>query len=298
MTSRVFRIRAKRVYWQTHIEAWQRSGMSLRAYCHEHRLWPNTFRRWLKMFEQEAGQKLEQAEKRRKKRARGLSADKRSKAVQAFWAMHVEAWQWSGLSASAYAKVHRLTRQTLVKWRDRLEAEPEGIDWRELVHPSARPRTNSGPLSTSAKSSAKQSGAENGLTDAETVALAAHERPRRRRFSTEEKVAIVLETERADITVSQVARKHQIVPSMLFRWRAELGFGKNKPAQLAVVRVADKEAGRKRNAPPETVVLHDLLPAPDGMAAVDLPDGRRVFAPAGSDPEAVRRTVAERETRP
>jgi len=38
-----------------------------------------------------------------------------------------------------------------------------------------------------------------------------------------------------------------------------------------------------------------LRPA-DGMTAVELSDGRRVFAPEGSDPETVRRHVAERET--
>ncbi|SEO22927.1 hypothetical protein SAMN02990966_01278 [Rhodospirillales bacterium URHD0017] len=43
--------------------------------------------------------------------------------------------------------------------------------------------------------------------------------------------------------------------------------------------------------------LQDLLPVPDGMTAVDLPDGRRVFAPAGADPEAVQVHVAERETK-
>ena len=151
MVSRVFRIKPKRVYWQTHIEAWQRSGLSQRAYWDGRRIYLHPFRRWLKMFEAEAGQKLERAEKRRKKRAKTLSADKRGKAVQAFWAMHAEAWLWSGLTASVYAKVHHLTRQTLVKWRDRLEAEPEGIDWRALLHPSARPRTNGGRISTGAK---------------------------------------------------------------------------------------------------------------------------------------------------
>ena len=100
------------------------------------------------------------------------------------------------------------------------------------------------------------------------------------------------------MTVSQVAREHQIVPSIIFRWRAELGFGKNKLAQLAAVRLADKEAGHKPKTGTEAVVLHDLLPVPDGFIAVELPDGRRVFAPAGSDLEAVQRHVAEREAQP
>ena len=298
MTSRVFRIRPKRFYWQTHIESWQRSGLSQKSYCDGHRLCPNTFRRWLKMFEEVAGQKLERAEKRRRKRAKTLSAGKRSKAVQAFWAMHVEAWQWSGLNASAYAKVHQLTRQTLIKWRDRLEAEPEGVDWRELVHPSARPRTNSGRISTGASSAAKEPPAENALTDVPADDPPRDRRSHRRSFTDDEKFAIVLESEQPGANAAAVCRRHDIATSMLFRWRVQFGLGKSKPAKFAAVRVADERTDRKRGATSETIVLHDLLPIPDGMTAVDLPDGRRVFAPAGSDPEAVRRTVAEREARP
>jgi hypothetical protein len=43
-------------------------------------------------------------------------------------------------------------------------------------------------------------------------------------------------------------------------------------------------------------VLHDLLRPADGMTAVELGDGRRVFAAEGSVPETVRRHVADRET--
>jgi hypothetical protein len=43
-------------------------------------------------------------------------------------------------------------------------------------------------------------------------------------------------------------------------------------------------------------VLHDLLRPADGMTAVELGDGRRVFAPEGSDPGTVRRLVVDRET--
>jgi hypothetical protein len=52
------------------------------------------------------------------------------------------------------------------------------------------------------------------------------------------------------------------------------------------------------DAPSQPLVLHDLMPIPDTMIAIDLNDGRRVFAPAGSDPEAVRRHVTEQEAAP
>jgi hypothetical protein len=113
----------------------------------------------------------------------------------------------------------------------------------------------------------------------------------RRSFTAEEKLTIVLETERAGETVSSVARRHGIVASVVFRWRAELGFGKNRSARLAAVTLGDGRTG----ASSMPLVLHDLLQPPDGMAAVDLPDGRRVFAPVGSDPETVRRHVSDRE---
>jgi len=82
-----------------------------------------------------------------------------------------------------------------------------------------------------------------------------------------------------------VARAHGIVTSVLFRWRAELGFGKSARAKLAGVTV-DNHAGKHGTQP---VVLHNILPVPDGMMVVDLNDGRRVFAPQGSDIEEVRR---------
>ena len=58
------------------------------------------------------------------------------------------------------------------------------------------------------------------------------------------------------------------------------------------MKLIDERAG----AASTPAVLHDLLRPADGMAAVELGDGRRVFAPIGSDPDVVRRHVAERET--
>jgi transposase-like protein len=219
-----------------------------------------------------------------------VSGDKRNKAVQAFWAMHVEALNWSGVSAKDYAAAHHISVYSLRTWRARLDADPLQIDWRVRLHPSVRPT-----VSTSASDSAKESPVENILTTTPAPDPTPPGRKHRRSFSDAEKRAIVLETEQPGATVSQVARTHRIVTSVLFRWRAELGFGRGKPTNLAAVRIADEQRGGTHDAGAEVAVLQEMLPIPPGAMAVELADGRRVFAPAGSDPEAVRRYVAERE---
>jgi hypothetical protein len=77
-----------------------------------------------------------------------------------------------------------------------------------------------------------------------------------------------------------VARKHGIVTGLLFRWRVQFGVAQKKRAKLAPVVLTD--------GTPAARLLQDLLQPPDGMMVVDLTDGRRVFAPIGSDPAVVR----------
>jgi transposase-like protein len=85
------------------------------------------------------------------------------------------------------------------------------------------------------------------------------EKQTRRSFTAEEKLTIVLETECAGETVLSVARRHGIVTSVVFRWRAELGFGKNNSAKLAPVKLADGRSG----ATSTPLVLRDLLQPPN-----------------------------------
>jgi transposase-like protein len=115
----------------------------------------------------------------------------------------------------------------------------------------------------------------------------------RRNFTDAEKHAIVLETERPGMTVSQVARDHRIAPSILFRWRTALGFGKGKSASLVAVRIAGERGICDADA--AAAVLQNVLPIPPGAVTVELADGRRVFAPPGRDPEAVRQHIAKRQ---
>jgi transposase-like protein len=202
--------------------------------------------------------------------------------------MHIEALTWSGVTARACAKALGLSLHSLRRRQGLIDAGEAAEGWRAMLHPSAR-----ASLSTGANGGAKEPAAASGLTNSpfeEPATL----KPRRRSFSAEEKLAIVLETEQPGVTVSSVARRHNLVTSVLFRWRAELGFGRGKPVGLAV-RIVDEPQTGKRGAHAELVVLPDLLPIPADAVAVELADGRRVFAPAGSDPEAVRRYVTERE---
>jgi hypothetical protein len=62
-----------------------------------------------------------------------------------------------------------------------------------------------------------------------------------------------------------------------------------------VVRIADERRSSNSDADADAAVLQDILPIPPGAVAVELADGRRVFAPPGSDPEVVRQYIAERE---
>ena len=297
-----FQNKARREWWSIHIEAWQRSGLSQRRYCRMHRLTDTTFTRWLraitdaetaKFCAQNAKILVETERDERRKQRRGrplkLSWDKRSQAAQAFWAMHVETLNWSGMTLTHYATATKISRSSLRRWRDLIDGGEVAIDWRAQLHPSARPK-----ISSDVSSAAKERSAETVLTASPSGDPARDRRSSCHSFTDEEKRAIVLEAEQPGVSVAAVCRHHDIVTSMVFRWRIQFGFGPDERARLAAVKVIDERSG----ASSTPVVLHDLLRPPDGMAAVELGDGRRVFAPIGSDPAAVRRHVAEREATP
>lgn len=288
---RVFDNKAKRAWWSVHVEAWKRSGLSARVYCGQHRLTQGTFAKW--RDELAASEDLKTAlNLRRKKAYRPLTQEKRLKATQAFWAMHVEAWQWSGLALREYAATHRLSPHSLKRWRNVIESEEMEIDWRTMLHPSALPL-----ISTKISTRTKQKQEAARLTAAIEADAPPAKRARRRRFTTEQKIALLLQVEEHGETVSSIGRAHGISTSVLFRWRDQLGFGKEKPAVLTPVRVVEGKSKAKAGALPPSL-LADLLPKPEGMVEVELADGRLVFAPLDADPEAVRRAVAKQEARP
>jgi hypothetical protein len=65
-------------------------------------------------------------------------------ALRAFRNMHVEAMNWSGMGHAEYAAALGLSPHALRLWRDRLEESGNEMDWRSLLHPSARAQLSSG----------------------------------------------------------------------------------------------------------------------------------------------------------
>lgn len=298
MNLRRFENKALQSFWLVHIEAWRRSGLTRTEYCRQHRLTKGTLDRWLmylggkdaarKHDEYQAQlrreRQAEMREQRRKRRARlrfGVSTDERKRGLQAFWAMHVEAMNWSGMGVREYAAVLHLSPTSLRIWRDRLDDGEVEIDWRAHLHPSARPVVGASAIVAPSESS---------LTGPPSDDPRAPRQPVRRFFSDEDKRAIAIESDQPGVSVSQIARKHGIVTGLLFRWRVQFGVAQKKRARLAPVAMDDDT--------PAMALLRDLVRPPDGMTAVDLRDGRRVFAPAGSDPDAVRAHVERGGTEP
>lgn len=115
--------------WRSlHIEAQLRNDLGIRKILPTAlSLTENTFRRWLKRLAEEAVLKLEKQEgdcavsapppeerekARRKQNQRRftVSSEVRNRASQAFWAMPVEAPNWSGMGLCTYAAAMQLSR--------------------------------------------------------------------------------------------------------------------------------------------------------------------------------------------
>jgi len=103
----------------------------------------------------------------------------------------------------------------------------------------------------------------------------------RRSWSREQKRAIVAETCRGGTTVSEVARRHGVYPSLLFRWRRDL---------------LEEERSAQRSPEPAFVPL--LLPGPVDTVAgeratraaieIEIAGGHRLRADASVDAALLR----------
>jgi len=97
-----------------------------------------------------------------------------------------------------YAAALGLSPHALRIWRDRLEDSGNEMDWRSLLHPSAWAQLSSA--------------ANCALRKYRLTPQAVDGRSNRRRFSDEQKRAIVQKTEKPGASVAQVCRRHASPP--------------------------------------------------------------------------------------
>jgi transposase-like protein len=153
--------------------------------------------------------------------------------------MHVEAMNWSGMGHAEYAAALGLSPHALRRWRDRLEESSSEMDWRSLLHPSARAQLSSA--------------ANRAQRIYRLTPEAVDGRSNRHRFSNEQKRMIVQETEKPGVSVAQGCRRHGVATSMVFRWRVEFGLTARKAPRLATVALADgtvNESPERLRQPP------------------------------------------------
>ncbi|MER9651851.1 transposase [Mesorhizobium sp. M0199] len=274
-------------YWSSHVASWYRGNQDALEYCRRRDLSITTFELWMRHLVsaddlRKRAERLQNLHRKKAARSRKEVPPKRPKrppryrygrrtdsgpiALRAFWSMHVKAMNWSGMGHAEYAAALGLSPHALRIWRNRLEESGDETEWRSLLHPSARAQ------SSSAANCARR---KYRLTPD-----AVDGRSNRRRFSDNQKRAIVQETEKPGVAVAQVCRRHGVATSMVFRWRVEFGLTARKAPQLATVVLADGAAKEL----PALGALRDLVQPPDGMVAIELADGRRVFAPGGRQP--------------
>ena len=96
----------------------------------------------------------------------------------------------------------------------------------------------------------------------------------------------MLETEQPGVTVLQVARAHRIITSVLARWRAELGFYRSQPANLAAVQIANAQQRGTQHAGQELAARRKMLPIPPGAIALEFAEADGLSL----RPEAIRKS--------
>jgi transposase len=109
----------------------------------------------------------------------------------------------------------------------------------------------------------------------------------RRRWSAEEKQAIVAEASGACTNVSAVARRHGVSPSLLFRWIKGQTTEKPPVATVFVPLALPAPAEPSAEAKPREPDRH----CPD-MIEIELANGRRLRVGCRIDGAALRRVIA------
>jgi transposase len=111
----------------------------------------------------------------------------------------------------------------------------------------------------------------------------------RRRWSEDEKQAIIREASQPAVNVSAVARRHGIKPSLLFRWR-KLAKKEAKPAAVPAFLPVSLAAPAKNGETACDRGASEAIAA-GGSIEIELLNGRRVRVGPGADLDTLKRIL-------
>jgi len=125
---------------------------------------------------------------------------------------------------------------------------------------------------------------------------------RRRRFSVEEKLAVLAEATARGENISKVARRHGLVPAQVFKWRrlAELGVigmpGASELPSFVAVEIAKDVPSLPAPMPEDKPVAGSEVPRrrrrkKAGLIEIELSGGRRVRVDRDVDAAALERVL-------
>ncbi len=109
---------------------------------------------------------------------------------------------------------------------------------------------------------------------------------RRRRFTTEQKLAVVAETMQPGMSISYVARRHGLSPSLVFRWRRLMSDGGREAVRAddEVVAAAELRRLEERVRDLERMLGRKTLEVEILKEAHDLARARKAISLSGSAP--------------
>jgi transposase-like protein len=115
---------------------------------------------------------------------------------------------------------------------------------------------------------------------------------RRRRWSLEEKLRIVAETDRSDRGIAEIARQHEISRGLLWNWRSQVRRGVLKPEPTSVfvpVQVVNEPAPAERS---ERGGARSEPASADGKIDITLADGTAIRVGPDVSLVMLRRVIA------
>jgi len=109
---------------------------------------------------------------------------------------------------------------------------------------------------------------------------------RRRRFTTEQKLAVVAETMQPGMSISYVARRHGLSPSLVFRWRRLMSDGGREAVRAddEVVAAAELRRLRERVRDLERMLGRKTLEVEILKEALDLTRAKKAISLSSSAP--------------